>query len=70
MVRPVAYSSMPEDRRRIYEALRSQGTLSTKEVAELVECSNPTALKVMEALPALGVVTLDADSSGHRIPLV
>jgi hypothetical protein len=56
MVRPIAYSSMPESRRRIHAALTSGVTLCTKEVEGLIGVSNPTALKVMKELEFLGAV--------------
>ena len=58
MVHHIAYSSMPEDRRRIYEALRSEGRLTSGDVESLVRCTRPTAIKVMRELRSLGVVTM------------
>lgn len=56
MLTPIAHSSMPEDRRRIYEELRKYGMLSTGNVSTLLKCSDVTAGKVMRELKALGVV--------------
>ena len=58
VVRSIANSSMPEDRRMIFEALQSNRELSTTDVKKIVGASEPTAIKVMRELDALGVVEL------------
>ena len=70
MIRPIAYSSMPEDRRLIYQALRSTDMLLTSEIMRLFGCSKPKALKVMTELQALGAVKLREVRSGNYITLV
>ena len=69
MVRPIAYSSMPESRRRIHAALASGVTLCTKEVEGLIGVSNPTALKVMKELESLGAVKLGKKVQSHCIQM-
>ena len=69
MVRPIAYSSMPENRRGIHAALASGVTLCTKEVEGLIGVSNPTALKVMKELESLGAVELEKKGQSHCIQM-
>ena len=69
MVRPIAYSSMPENRRRIHAALASGVTLCTKEVEGLIGVSNPTALKVMKELESLGAVKLEKKGQSYCIQM-
>jgi hypothetical protein len=48
--------SAPMVRAKVFRGLlKNDGTLKTSEVEELLRCSNPTALKEMEALSVLGV---------------
>ena len=69
MLRPIAYSSIPEDRRRIYGALRRSDMLTTNAVSGLLECSDVKAASVMRELKALGVVWMKESRSGHLIGL-
>lgn len=56
----IAFSSIPEDRRRILMALQQRGSLSGKDITGLVGmrngCSKPTALNIMEELESLNAV--------------
>ena len=55
----IAYSSMPEKRRLVFQALvESGGEMNTNEVIEKTKMSRPTALNYMEELSHLGVVSL------------
>ncbi len=55
----IAYSSMPEQRRLVFQALvESGGEMNTNEVIEKTKMSRPTALNYMEELGHLGVVSL------------
>jgi len=69
MVRPIAYSSMPESRRRIHAALTSGVMLCTKEVEGLIGVSTPTALKVMKELESLCAVRLGKKGQSHCIQM-
>ena len=54
----IAYSSMPEQRRLVFQALvESGGEMTTDEVIKNTKMSRPTALYYMEELGHLGVVS-------------
>ena len=54
----IAYSSMPEQRRLVFQALvESGGVMDTNKVIGKTKMSRPTALHYMEELSHLGVVT-------------
>jgi len=56
-VRRLAYDSMPKDRRLIFRAFRQRGgQLATLSIQEILQCSKPTALKVMKEIASLGLV--------------
>ena len=60
----IAYSSMPEQRRLVFQALvESGGEMDTNEVIEKTKMSRPTALHYMEELGHLGVVSLEGGGS-------
>jgi len=69
IVRAIAYSSMPQDRRLIREALLVRGFLTSEEVEGTIGCSRPTAHKVMGELKALGLVILEGSPRQHVIRL-
>jgi len=59
----IAYSSMPEQRRLVFQALvRSGGVMDTNEVIQKTKMSRPTALHYMEELGHLGVVRIKSES--------
>ena len=54
----IAYSSMPEQRRLVFQALvESGGEMTSSEVCSQTKMSKPTALHYMEELGHLGVVS-------------
>ena len=62
----VAYSSMPEQRRLIFQALVSnQGRLEVGDVINLVGMSKPTALHYMEELSHLGICSFEKGGLDH-----
>jgi hypothetical protein len=71
----LTFDSAPMVRAQIFRGLlENGGTLKTGEVEELLRCSNPTALKEMEALSVLGVadkvkITLDSGQHGYDLRL-
>ena len=59
----IAYSSMPEQRRLVFQALvESGGEMTTDEVIKRTKMSRPTALHYMEELGHLGVVSFERGS--------
>lgn len=59
-IQHIAYSSMPEQRRLIFQALvRNDGSLTVRETMEKVGMSRPTALHYMEELAHLGVCNFE-----------
>lgn len=55
----LAFDSAPLSRARLFRLLtENDGVLSTDKIMELINCSRPTALKEMEILKILGLVTL------------
>ena len=71
----LTFDSAPMVRAKVFRRLlKNDGTLKTGEVEELLKCSNPTALKEMEALSVLGVadkerITLDSGQHGYDLLL-
>lgn len=61
----VAFDSAPLSRARLFRLLtENDGVLSTDKIIELINCSRPTAIKEMEVLKILGLVSLeDSDSN-------
>jgi len=60
----IAYSSMPEQRRLVFQALvESGGEMTTDEVIKHTKMSRPTALHYMEELGHLGVVSFERGDS-------
>lgn len=53
----IAYSSMPEDRRRICQALKKHSRLDASQIMNIVRCAKPTAISIMKQLNILGVVS-------------
>jgi hypothetical protein len=70
----LTFDSAPMVRAKVFRGLlKNGGTLRTSEVEELLRCSNPTALKEMEALSVLGVadkVKINLDSGQHGYDLL
>ncbi len=62
-VAQIAYSSMPEDRRRIFQHLYEHVTMTNKELQDLLGCSTPTAINIKKELVSLGLVR----DHGHYI---
>jgi hypothetical protein len=59
----IAYSSMPEQRRLVFQALvESGGEMTSSEVCSQTKMSKPTALHYMEELGHLGVVSFKPGS--------
>jgi len=59
----IAYSSMPEQRRLVFQALvESGGEMNVNEVIKSTKMSRPTALHYMEELAHLGVVSFERGS--------
>ncbi len=59
----IAYSSMPEQRRLVFQALvESGGEVTSSEVIKNTKMSRPTALHYMEELGHLGVVSFERGS--------
>ena len=60
----IAYSSMPEQRRLVFQALvEGGGEMTTDEVIKHTKMSRPTALHYMEELGHLGVVSFERGDS-------
>jgi hypothetical protein len=70
----LTFDSAPMVRAKVFRGLlKNGGTLKTSEVEELLRCSNPTALKEMEALSVLGVADKEKtplDSGQHGYDLL
>jgi len=70
----LTFDSAPMVRAKVFRGLlKNGGTLRTSEVEELLRCSNPTALKEMEALSVLSVadkVKINLDSGQHGYDLL
>jgi hypothetical protein len=71
----LTFDSAPMVRAKVFRGLlKNGGTLKTIEVEELLKCSNPTALKEMEALSVLGVadkvkIALESGQQGYDLLL-
>lgn len=58
----IALDSAPPNRAKIFKQLiKTDGQLSTKEAMEKLECSRPTALKLMQELAILKIVDTDGN---------
>jgi 5S rRNA maturation endonuclease (ribonuclease M5) len=63
----LTFDSAPPRRARIIRGLIANGgTLETNQIVDLVSCSVPTALKDMEALRVLGVVSKEEQPGGSN----
>jgi hypothetical protein len=71
----LTFDSAPMVRAKVFRGLlENGGTLKTIEVEALLKCSNPTALKEMEALSVLGVadkvkIPLESGQQGYDLLL-
>lgn len=64
MIKEIAFSSMPDDRRKAFQALiRQGGRLSTRGVIDELNCSKHTALKIMETIKILKIVVIGKDAT-------
>ena len=64
MIRHIAFSTIPEKRRRLLQALLLKGrSLSSTDAATALRTSKPTALEWMEELTATGIVKINRGNS-------
>jgi hypothetical protein len=69
MIRHIAFSTIPEKRRRLLQALLlNGGTLTSTEAETALRISTPTALSWMEELAATGMVKLMRGNPSKSLP--
>ena len=64
MVIEIALSSAPLERVNVFSALLKEGTLTTEDTADVLNCSLPNARKVMKKLEVLQLVEVSERSDG------
>lgn len=65
LVVEIAIDSSPTIRARLFrKLLDNNGKMKTSEIEQMLQCSNPTALKEMETLKLLGLCDITQDSCG------
>ncbi|MBU0976355.1 hypothetical protein KJ918_06150 [Patescibacteria group bacterium] len=66
IVKKVALSSAPYERVSVMDALiRNEGIIDTTGLSEAINCSDRTALRIMESFKVLGIVDLDNVGASH-----